>query len=140
MKATDETQKPLLHRAAAGTLTVLFTLQLLAGIFHVIDLDPDVLTMQLQHATGMQVSTWAAIAALSSFGVLRSVGYIIRTGLAGWVGFRSPVEPVLASLALGLLCVTSVAGDVLVWGSFALLAAMVSSTCSEALRAAKPSA
>ncbi|MCC3299807.1 hypothetical protein [Arthrobacter caoxuetaonis] len=141
MTPAHETPKPpLLHRAAAGTLTVLSTFQVLLGIFYVIDLDPDALTAQLQHASSTQVGTWAVIAALSAFGTFRAVGYIIRAGLGGWIGYRSPVEPVLASLALGLLCMVVVTGDVLVWGSFALLTAMVSSACSEALRAPKPAA
>lgn len=123
-----------LYENSVKVMTVLFTIPTLMTIFKVIALDPARLTMQLEYAGPEQVGAWIVIAALTVYGTFKAVGYIISAGMAGWNGFRSPVEPALATVTLGLFWAVNFTGDVMGWGAFAIIAAMVTHTVSAALR------
>lgn len=123
-----------LHRTAVTAMTVIMTALSLMTVFKVIDLDPDLLTLQLETASQEQVGAWFAVAALSVFGVYKAVGYIIAAGLHGWNGYRRAIESILATCSLLLLWQANYTGDVLAYGLPALVMALIARSVSEAIR------
>lgn len=133
---TDAPNPGPLHRFAAAALTWVGTVQLLALIFVIIDLDPDVLTRQVHRASEAQIGTWTAVAGLAVFGTWKAVSYIMRTFVQAWDGFRHWTDPALATLAAGWLCSAFWSQDIFAAGIGALLLTMFAVWRAEAVAAA----
>lgn len=131
---TDPRQPGLLHRFALGAITTVAFLQLLAIAFLTINLDPDLLTRQLNRASEAQVGAWTVIAGLTVFGLWRATRFVVGTFIDAWDGFRHWADPLLATFGAVWLCVAIWQQDIFTAGTSALLLAMLGAWRTEVVR------